>query len=555
MTRYAALICAVVLGSACGSDDAAAPEDAGVDAPADADADPTEAVFPRDRVIDVSITLAAADWETLRNQQPEQPDASCSDPTATGSYTYFPATITIDGTTVARVGVRKKGNLGSLSTTSPGLKVKANEYVPGQKIAGLKQLTLNNNHQDETLISQCLGYSLFRAAGVPAPRCAFARVKVNGVELGVYSHVESVRDQFLTRNFGNDNGNLYESGGDFAPGQTGGFQIKDSTSCADLDDVANAAAAPDADLPTRLGAVVDLDEMFRFWAMEVVTSHWDGYTNNRNNYLVYHDPSTNRFSFIPWGADSLFATRQRSTRPQSVYACGSLAWRLYSVPSTRARYLAALRTALDKWDEPAIVAEIDRMQALLRPLADPQNTGDFAHRLDAVRQFVNTREAALRAELAAGDPVWPYAANQSCLINIGTINATFQTTWGTLGTFGVGSGTMSGTIAGINTMSSTVYASAGLDQDGKATTQILSPLPDGRYTVLYVVVNDPASFKPGTFPIDLRTSFGLVTFYDPMTDTATGGGLVLPGTLTLTNAATTAGAQVKGSFTGTVIEL
>ena len=72
--------------------------------------------------------------------------------------------------------------------------MKANEYVMGQKIAGLKQLTLNNNHQDETLISQCLGYSLFRAAGVPAPRCAFAHVTMNGVDLGVYSNVESVRD-------------------------------------------------------------------------------------------------------------------------------------------------------------------------------------------------------------------------------------------------------------------------------------------------------------------------------------------------------------------------
>ena len=105
VARYAALLCAVVLG--CGGDDGAAPSDGGTDAPVDAAADPTEAVFPRDRVIDVSITMAPADWETLRNQQPGTPDASCADPTATGPYDYFPATITIDGTTVARVGVRK----------------------------------------------------------------------------------------------------------------------------------------------------------------------------------------------------------------------------------------------------------------------------------------------------------------------------------------------------------------------------------------------------------------------------------------------------------------
>lgn len=550
------LILSLLATAACGSDDTAAPDDAGVDSTPTPDAmvDPTEVVFPRDRVIEVSISMAATDWDTLRMQEPDQPDATCADPTATGSYDYFPATITIDGVTTSNVGVRKKGNLGSLSTTRPGLKVKANEYVMGQKIASLKQLTLNNNHQDPTLISQCLGYSLFRAAGVPAPRCAFAHVKVNGTDLGIYSNVESIRDQFLTRNFGTDTGHVYESGGDFALGQTGGFQPKDTTDCADVDAVASAAAAPDAQFPSRIDAVVDVEEMLKFWALEVVTSHWDGYANNRNNYLVYHDPTTDKFSFIPWGTDALFSTRTRTTRPQSVYACGALAWRMYSVPATRTRYLAALRSALDAWDETAILAEIDRMQALLMPFADAQNTGAFAEKLAPVRQFVQTREAALRSELAAGDPVWPYPADQSCLISLGTFTATFQTTWGTLGSFTAGSGTMSGTIGGVNATTSTVTGGSGLDTEGKAMTQLFGRMGDGRYAVLYIGL-DPANFHPGTFAVDLRNVFGYLTFYDPVTDTATGGGLMFPGTLTLQNAAMTTNATVRGTLTGSIIEL
>jgi hypothetical protein len=562
MRMLRGLVCLAVVAACGGGDDAGDTSDGGVDGGGDVDAggDPSDALFPRERLIEVQITLAAADWETLRNQEPGPPEATCAGPPGVDAYTYFPATITIDGATVGNVGVRKKGNLGSLSTTRPGLKVKANAYVSGQKIAGLKQLTLNNNKQDETLISQCLGYGLFRQAGLPAPRCAFAHVLVNGTDLGVYTHVESIRDGFLVRNFGDDDGNLFESGGDFTPGGTGGFQPKQDETmpdCSALDAVTTALQAPPAELAAQLGAVVELDQFMRFWAMEVVTGHWDGYANNRNNFYVYESATTQKLSFIPWGTDALFEARVRSTRPQSVYACGAMAWKLYDAPATRALYLAELADVLDTvWDGPTVVAEIDRLQALLRPYADPGNTGDHAALLDDVRAAVLAREGILRAELeAAGDPAWTYAQHESCLINIGTINASFQTTWGTLDTFNTGSGTMSGTVGGVNTMTSTVVAGAGVDAEGKAAMQVLGALPDGRYAVIFLGAGAPASFAPGTYAVDLRNVFAFMTFYDPATDSASGGGLVLPGTLTLTQAATTASAPVRGTFTGTVVEL
>jgi hypothetical protein len=558
--RFGLLILALAL-AACSGDDGgpALPDggvDAGLDAP-DAAVDLSAALFPRDRVLDVQITMAPADWAALRSQPrpSDLSDTTCArQPTAPG-YTYYPATIAIDGATTAQVGLRKKGNLGSLSTTRPGLRVKANEYVPGQRIAGLEVLTLNNNHQDDALISQCLGYELFAAAGLPASRCAFAHVRVNGEDLGVYSHVESVREEFLARHFADATGNLYESGGDFVVGGTGGFQPKTNSTapdCSDLDRVVTALGAPAAQLPTQLGAVVDLPAYARFWAMEVVTDHWDGYANNQNNFFVYHDPSTDKMSFIPWGIDDLFSGRQRTTRPYSVFACGSLPWKLYATPATRAQYLAALRDVLDTvWDAPAILLEIDRMQALLAPLAD----AGFPGRLDPIRAFVTNREAQLRAELAAGDPVWPYPAGEpSCRIDLGTITASFNASWGTLGMFG-GSGSMSGTIAGVDVTTATVLTAAGVDAEGKGALQLLGRLPDGTYAVIFVIVSNPADVVPGTRAIDLLNVAAVMTFYDPATDTAQGGGLLLPGTLTLTQAATTPGAPIVGTVTGRVIEL
>lgn len=556
-------VCLSLLILACGEDTGDGPVDAlPADATSDAAIDPSAALFPRDRLLEVSITMAPADWAALRSQPrpSDLSDTTCArQPTATG-YTYFPASITIDGTTTAQIGVRKKGNLGSVSSARPGLRLKTNEYVAGQRIAGLEALTLNNNHQDDTLVSQCLGYELFRAAGLPASRCAFAHVTVNGEDLGVYSHVETIRKEMLARHFADNDGNLYESGGDFVPGGTGGFQPKtneDAPDCSDLEAVTSAVTAPDAELPARVGAVIDLPQFLRYWAMEVVTDHWDGYANNRNNFYVYHDPTSNRMQFIPWGIDALFTGRVRTTRPDAVYACGSLPWRLYAVPSTRAQYLAALRDVLDTvWDGPTIVAEIDRLETLLRPFADPAASGEYHRRLDAVRAFVQGREAQLRAELAAGDPVWPYAAGEaSCRIDLGTIDVSFATTWGTLGRFDVGSGTMRGVIAGVDVMTSTVIASAGLDAEGKAAMQLLGRLPDGRYAVVFVIVNDPAQVAPGTRAIDLLNVAAVMTFYDPTTDTSSGGGLLLPGSITFTTATRTDGAPITGTLTGTVIEL
>lgn len=60
-----------------------------------------------------------------------------------------------------------------------------------------------------------------------------------------------------------------------------------------------------------------------FWAMEAVLGLWDGYSNNRNNFYVYVDPTTKKMSFIVRGPDMSFAAEDVTRgvdRPQSVSA-------------------------------------------------------------------------------------------------------------------------------------------------------------------------------------------------------------------------------------------
>src|SRR5262249_49774481 len=153
-------------------------------------------------------------------------------------------------------GVRKKGFLGSLDPVKPGLKLKFDEYVNGQRFLDLKQMTLNNSRQDPSYVHQCLSYATFNAAGIPASRCNFAHVKVNGADLGLYVHVESASKDFLERTYPNPEGNLYEGTlSDFRDGWTATFDLKTNTSAndrSDLNPVVDALKAPDDQLLAKL---------------------------------------------------------------------------------------------------------------------------------------------------------------------------------------------------------------------------------------------------------------------------------------------------------------
>ncbi len=561
---HLAAIVLIGLGVACTGGgnhdaDAGAGADAGV-LPDAATPDRSEELFQRDHIIEVNITLDPADWAELRDQPDAigMPKLTCGEQPTERAYSYFPGEVTIDGETTSNVGVRKKGGFGSIESARPGLKIKASEYVQGQRIYGMKRLTLNNNRQDPSFISQCLGYGLFGEAGVPASRCSFAHVTVNGEDLGLYSNVESIKKPMIRRHFADDSGRIYESGGDFQTGQTDGFQPKtnkDAPDCTDLPPIAAAVDAPPSELLSTLGELVDIDAFMTYWAMEVILDHWDGYANNRNNFFFYHDPTSDKLHMIPWGIDALFTGRERSTRPLSVYACGHMTWRLYDAPDSRSLYLARLEELLeDVWDETAILAEIDRMETLIRPIADPNNTGELGTEIERVRSFVRGRSDALMAELGQGAPVWPYGEDESCLISIGTVSGTFNTTWDTLDDFAAGTGSMSGVVAGTDVASGLGFTSAGPTGEGQGMVRVAIELADGDLAVVHLIVQDLANMQPGVFPLDLVNVAAIMGFYDAEADTSYGGGLMLNGNLTFTSASTVPGAPVVGSFTGDVLE-
>lgn len=531
----------------------------------DAPGDPAETttLFDADHVISVEIQIDANDWGRLRQEGRSlvEATAGCEDPTF--SFTCFTATITVDGLELEQVAVQKKGFLGSLSVNRPSLKLNFGKYVPGRTLAGSKRMTLNNDRQDRSHTHQCMSYDLFRAAGLAAPRCSFARVIVNGEDLGIYSHVEAVKKPFLARNFSSDAGNLYEAnaGADFHPALIDRYERKTNETSAgggppdrsDLDQVAQALEANDDGLYDALSQVIDMDQFLSFWAMEVIAGHWDGYSGDRNNHYLYRDPTTERFSLIPWGTDGTFTDDHPflGALPASVYAWGAIANRLYDYPPTRESYRQRLGELLDAtWDEEALLAEVDRIGTL---------TSADATALEMQRTFIGQRGEEIRNELASAAPAWPHDLSLSIrqCQDFAAISGTFAASWGSAGDLQASpTSSLDFELGGVTPSIISYHSAAGFEEEqtnhlGSPTVNIYGAtgLTSG---YLVVLVAAAPQFTVGEVSFHGFETFGyLVRVFS---GSYTVLGYIGAGTVVFDQADTTPGAPVTGIFSGLLVD-
>ena len=321
---------------------------------------------------------------------------------------YVRATFREGDRAYTNIGVRLKGGWGSFRKLDgrgkTAFTVKFDAFEPELRFHGLRRIILNNAVQDSSFQSETLGYALFRAAGIPAPRTAHATLTVNGERYGLYVQIEAVTKEFLARWFEETGGNLYEGPGDVLNWRELDLDAnQEKNDRSDLRRLVRAIEEADDDDPwASLRAHVDLPSFARFVALEQILNHWDGY-NHTNNYRVYHDPSTKRFWFIPHGPDQLFDEPERDVeRGQQ----GILARALLGTESGREYYRRALREIIaDVWNPPALRELMATLYVRLRPhvAARPRKgrrgLADFEERTEHILRFIEVRDAIVRHQL------------------------------------------------------------------------------------------------------------------------------------------------------------
>jgi hypothetical protein len=229
---------------------------------------------------------------------------------------YVTGTVREGQHALTNVAIRLKG-MGSFRTIDekPSLAVKFDEFATNQHYRGMSKLMFNNSVQDSTYVAEMLATQLFRDAGLPAARCTHARVQLNGRDLGLYVVTEAMNKQFLKQYFADASGNLYEA----YLLDINTRMEQDGGTPGDQSDVRALYAASSISNPAerwrQLNKVLDVDRFVSFVAMEMLTTHWDGYAIHTNNYRIYHDPKTDKFTFITHGIDWAFRRPNISIQP------------------------------------------------------------------------------------------------------------------------------------------------------------------------------------------------------------------------------------------------
>lgn len=313
-------------------------------------------------------------------------------------FQYVKAHLDFEGRPFKEVAVRYKGNSSFMmarGSDKRSLKIDLNEYVKGQKLAGVATLNLHNCVTDPSWTNEVLSYRLFRDAGVPASRTAYARVfitvdgKWDKKYIGLYSLVENVDKTFSEDHYDGAKGAIFKPatrslfeylGEDWSKYQQT-YDPKTNLSAAEKQHVIEFAklvtSATDEDFRAGIDKYLDLEEVARFMAVTVWLSNLDSILAMGQNYYVYLHPKTSKFQILPWDMDHSFGQfPMGGTQEQREKLSIHKPWsgqnrffeRIFATPAFKNVYLAQLARLQNTLAKPErLIAQVDEVARAIRP--------------------------------------------------------------------------------------------------------------------------------------------------------------------------------------------
>jgi spore coat protein H len=342
--------------------------------------------------------------------------------------------VSIGGVEFPDSGVRIKGNgtlMGAWGSFKKPYKVELDREVKGRSLAGATTFNLGNLASDFSGLSDTLAYEVFRDAGVPGPRTAFARVRLT-VEgqfqdrpLGLYVMAENPDARWAKGAFHGRDVALFKPvtyelfadlGQDWAAYE-GIYDPKGKSTEDDHQRVMAAArwwtTASDAEVAAKYGEYVDADEVARFIAVHALISSYDGFLNNGQNYLMYLDRADGRFGFIPWDQDQAWGEFTLVGGVEELEQASILhPWianhrfleRLFAVPDFQARYRREVeRIHRDLLDPVRLARRVDELAACIQATVDEESD----YRRERFREAIRDDWSPEAREVVMDDPQRP----------------------------------------------------------------------------------------------------------------------------------------------------
>ena len=325
---------------------------------------------------------------------PEDSLAEILDPKNKDSDYHYRASFVFDNgrvrDSIGEVGFRLRGNT-SRKAQKKSFKVSFNEYVADQKFYGLEKLNLNGEHNDPTISRAKLCFDFLRDLKVPASRANQVEFYINGDFFGVYLNVEHIDEEFTKSRFGGE-GPLYKClyGADLAYRGAAAssydlpyYELKKPKGAGDYEelayfiDVLNNTS--DDNFVCELEKVFNVDRYLKCIVMDVLTGNWDGPNYNKNNFYLYHNPTTQIMEYIPYDLDNTlgvdFLGRDWSTRNIYNWSRGTSGRPLFDKiikhDVFKEKYTYLLNQALNGYFKvDSITTEIYKLKSLIQSAAE-----------------------------------------------------------------------------------------------------------------------------------------------------------------------------------------
>jgi spore coat protein H len=365
--------------------------------------------------------------------------------------TDFPvarAAISTDGHTAENVAIRYKGNSTYLATArnlKRSIKIDIDQFDAEKRFLGLKTLNLHCGVHDPSRVREALAYEVFRVAGVPAPRTAFAEVtltvpgKYDREYVGLYTLTEPVNKPFLKEHYKTDKGLLMKPervrsldylGEDWERYKTTYQPKREATK----DEIARVLAflklvnqGSDAQFAKEIASYLDVDAFLKFLAANSLVSNLDSFFTNGHNYYLYLHPETKKFHFIPWDTDLAMgnfaffgsADQQADLSLTKPYQQNRLTDRLMAMKEVSAKYQTVVKElAATAFVKEQLLKQVEAAEAVAKPLMAKEakaaaarregggfgGPGVFGAAPPQVKTFVEKRVESVAAQLAGKSP-------------------------------------------------------------------------------------------------------------------------------------------------------
>lgn len=233
---------------------------------------------------------------------------------------WLEATVTIDGETYERAGIRLKGNssLRGVSDDSdpselPWL-IRLDKVVDGQSLDGWTSFVVRSN-SSQTALNEAVALDLLAEAGLASEHAVASSFSVNDSDARLRLVVQDLDEGWEAENFSTP-GLLYksEAGGDWSyrgddpDAYTDVFDQEtgddDLTPLIDFLDFLNNSSDEDfaAELPERL----DVQAFARYLAFEELVDNVDDIDGPGNNSYLRYDATSGAFTVVAWDHNLAF---------------------------------------------------------------------------------------------------------------------------------------------------------------------------------------------------------------------------------------------------------